>query len=386
MVKIEIPENIKLKYPVSVKTTHTSRFVLCNWLLISILTFGLSSCVKDDDSEDTDGGAWGEAVDIPGISTTVPGESVTGFRTTNNGVYVEVLKADVKYIYRLKMADGSPQWTFHEPTDLYFCWHPTNMLSESPDGFSIFFKTIDKHGQVNINTGLPSLMEEESPEGATEMLIDNSSGAYTWAFFGSTVKIQDNNNIGEFTTICTLPESITFAEADPYDAVVYAAAGSRLYRITVNGDIRTFDVGSYADGSIFQSSISKVRFPHDELHKDVYFKYQNKVFRIMDGTSLALFHTIDFGTDYLFGGDFCVDQTFMYATDGIKKHLYLLSEESLLPPAPATFNQNVLLEHYTNTNAFKLGPLEVSTNPTDRYIYAASGAGGGQVFKFPKNP
>lgn len=363
------------------------KFKFTHMIWPSLLMFGLvvNGCSNEPDNT-TPPGTWGAFIEIPGVGPNVPGDAVSDLKVTNAGVYIEVDKASSEnpWIYRLY---GANSWTMHEQPQLYFDWEPTSYTNETSDGFSIFFSSVDKHGLVNINTGLPALIEENHPDGfnaLNEMLIDNSSGAYKWAFFGSVVKIQDNTDVGVFNPICTLPEGgIIFAEADPYDAVVWASGGTALYRITINGDVTVFDVSSYTDPDQITQSIAKIRFPYDPLHKDVYFNYQNKVFKIEDGTTMSLFYTIDNGSNFL-GGDFAVDRTHLYATDGTKKHLQLLTETSFVPPQPTTSNQTILMDYITKLTALEVGPIEVSTNPNDDYIYVLYG-GNKKLLKLPKS-
>lgn len=371
-----------MKNKISFYLRHLSNGIVFTATISGLLWF--TGCGSSDDS--TPPGSWGEYIDIPGISANVPGDGASELKVTNEGVYMRVNKASTEnpWIYRYYGADN---WTFHEQPQLYFDWEPSSYTNETLDGFSIFFSSIDKNGYVNINTGLPALLEENHPAGfnsLNKMLVDNSSGAYKWAFFGSEVKIQDNSNLGTFNTICTLPNpgGITIAEADPYDAVVWAAAGKVIYKITVNGDITAFDVSSYDDPNQF-SGIAKIRFPYDEAHKDVYFRFQNLVFKIDNGTSLSLFYTIDNGSNFL-GGDFTVDGAYMYASDGTKKHLQLLTETSFVPPQPVTSDQAILMDYITKTTAVQLGPLEVSTDPIDNHIYVIYG-GYRKLLKIPKS-
>jgi hypothetical protein len=349
---------------------------IIHYLLLILIVVTINGCSKEDDvtPPQNTSGSWGEVIPIPGISEGVAGDGVRELKTSNEGIYMEVSMASSPndWIYRLN-GFTLPTWIKHEEPDNYFDWDPSNETTESADDFAIFFSTIDKNGYVNINTGLPALMEENHPSGFSalnEMLVDNSSGAYKWAFFGSVVKIQDNTNIGAYDSICTVPNpgGINFAEADPYDAIVWAASGMQLYKITVNGAVTSFDVSSYDDPTFMISSIEKIRFPYDVLHKDVYFRFQNKVFKITDGNSLSLFYTINNESNFL-GGDFCVDNTFMYATDGTKKHLQLLNETNIIPPTPNTTDQQVLLDYVSNVSSFKTGPIEVLKNSTDNYIY-----------------
>jgi hypothetical protein len=349
------------------------RMSFYNFLFLALtigLINGCSSSESSSESNSTSG--FGEVIPIPGISEGVAGDSAFELKTTNEGVYMEISMASSPnyWIYRLNgFAVGT--WTKHEQPNIYSDWEPSNENSENANDFAVFFRTSNKNGFVNINTGLPALLEENNPTfSINEMLNDNSPANNKWAFSGSVVKIKQNNNSGLYNNICTLPSSggILFAEADPTDAVVWAAGNTTLYKITVNGTVTSFDVSSYNDPTFTFSRIEKIRFPYDVLHKDVYFRFQNKVFKVKDGNTLSLFYTINNESNFL-GGDFCVDNTFMYATDGTKKHLQLLNETNIIPPMPDTMDQQILLDYVSNVSSFKVGPIEVLKNSTDNYIY-----------------
>lgn len=341
-------------------------------LLIGCSSDDSSDSSSDDSSDSNSTSRFGEVIAIPGITAGVAGDAASELKTSNEGVYMRVSMASSPnyWIYRLN-GFAVPTWTKHEEIGIYQDWEPSNENSEGADDFAIFFRTVNKNGLVNINTGLPALQEENNPGfSINEMLYDNSPGNYKWVFSGSQVKIKQNNSSGQYNTICTLPSGgILFAEADPTDAVVWAAGPKTIYKITVNGAVTPFDVSSYYDPSfVYSSSIAKIRFPYDVLHKDVYFRFQNKVFKITDGNSLSLFYTIT-PENMMLSGDFCVDNTFMYATDGTKKHLQLLNETNIIPPTPNTTDQQVFLDYLTNVTSFKVGPIEVLKNSTDNYIY-----------------
>ena len=356
-------------------------------MLVTVILL-INSCTKKDDEDLSPAEPWGEFITIPGISEGVAGDNASELKSSNEGLYMRIDKASTAnpWIYRLQNGGPSPDWYFHEEPDLYFDWEPAIENTENPGDFSIFFTTITKNGYVNINTGLPALQEENNPAGwspLNEMLVDNSFLAKKWAFFGSDLRLQDNTNLGLYTSICSIPNQggILFAEADPYDAVIWAASSNVLYKITASGTITSFDVSSFDDPSMLFHTIEKIRFPYDPLHKDVYFRYQNKVFKIEDGTSGTLFYTIDHGANFL-GGDFCVDRTYMYATDGTKKHQQLLTETNIIPPQPNTSDQALLLDYVYQTSAFGTGPIEVSKDPLDQYIYAIYNV---RLLKVPKS-
>lgn len=364
----------------NLKNVSLTKILLCTAVLALF-----TGCFKKDretpepePAPETNSGSFGQLIPIPNL-VEGSGDYALDLKTSNEAVYMTIDKSSTNWVYRRQNGGTSTgSWMYHQQPDLYFDWEPCNEKSENPDDFAIYFQTINMNGYVNINTGLPALMQESNPNfgGSSftgEMLYDNSPGAYKWAFSGSNVYVKQNNSSGLWDLKCTLPTSggINFAEADPNDAVVWAAAGPILYKITVNGAITSFNVSGYNDPNFFTSSIAKIRFSLDALHEDVYFRYQNKVFKVSNGTSLSLFYTINNGSNFL-GGDFAVDASHMYATDGTKKDLNLLTQTNIIPAAPQIDpdNQQVYMDYLSQVNAFNLGPIEVSKNPTDNYIYA----------------
>lgn len=363
---------------------NKSRFICTAMFAFSSLLY---SCTPKDNATPTPSNPnnnnntkFGEIIDIPGITQGVAGDGALDLKTTNEGLYMQVTKSSSgnNWIYRLQKGGSSTSdWTMHEQQATYFDWEPQKYNSEAAREFSIFFQTLSKNGYISINSNVPHTLENDNPNGSHsgELLYDNSPGAYQYAFVGSSVRVKQNNNLNKWDEICVLPTSggINFAEAEPsgWDAAVWAAAGSRIYRITVNGNYTYFDVSSYANPDIVSSTIHKIRFSYDPLHKDVYFNCWNKVFKITDGKTLSLFYTIDNGANFL-GGDFAIDNTYMYATDGTKKHLSLLTETNIIPASPPSTDYEEMLNHQTMVSAFQVGPIEVLKDPTDGYIYTIS--------------
>lgn len=367
---------------------------------LSIFLFSIFfySCGGSDDSgngggnnngwENIGSSAFGKFIQIPDISSIDGTGSALELKTTNEGLYMHVSKYadDTDWIYRLQQGGPSPSWIFHEQPDLYFGWEPTTPETELQDTFAIFFHTFYTNGYVNINTGLPSLLEDDNGPDVTDglpLLVDNSPGAYKWHFDGSQVKIKQNNSSNNYDIICTLPPGgINFAEADPRDAVVWAAAGANLYKITVNGQVTTFDVSSYNDPSFSFNFIEKIRFNYDVLHEDIYFRYQNKIFKVANGTTLSLFNTIDNGANFL-GGDFCLDNSFLYTTDGSKVNLQSLAVTNIIPDTPNSTNQQVLIDYFTQVGAFKTGQIETSKDPLNSNLYIL--CNGDKILVVPKS-
>lgn len=354
-------------------------------LSLFFVLISLSSCSSDDGGSSNNnnnngwenpGDAFGKFIEIPDIDSQAGTGAAIDLKTTNEGLYMHVSKYtdDTDWIYRLQQGGASPSWIFHQQPELFFDWAPGRPVSENENFFSIFFHTLYTNGWVSINTGLPALLEEDNPSGSTGiMLVDNSSGAYKWLFQGSTVKIQQNNDTGIFDVICTLPTvgGINFAEADPFDSIVWAAAGNILYKITSSGQITSFNVASFNDPSFPLSSIQKIRFSYDPSHKDVYFRCQNKIFKVADGNTLSLFNTIE-DANFL-GGDFCLDNNYLYTSNGTKKSLYTSSVTNIIPDAPNTTNQQVLMDYYTQVSAFQSGQIETSKDPLNGNLYVLTG-------------
>lgn len=350
------------------------KHTLIGGLVLSFMT--LLSCGGSDDGGDggggstetapwlNDGGAWGSVIDYPngrnGIHLTM--------KTTNEGLYVESLDGDTNYIDRLQFGGPSPEWSEWAFGDGINGYYPVKENSEQPSEFAIYFYNIHQHGFISMNSDVPAELLEDIPyeigqwNPADIMAVDNSEQAYTWAFWGSEVRVKGADQ--SYETIATLPtDGVNFVEPDPDSAVMWVTSGSRLFRLTVNGDYDEYDVSAYHNPDIFLSSIEKVRFSGD----DVYFRCQNNVFRIKGGT-LSLFYEIDNGANFM-GGDFAVDNHYMYATDGVRKQLSNGSESHIVPDMPNTTDQEVLMEYFTNTSAFASGQIETSKNATSGYLY-----------------
>ncbi len=353
----------------------------------SILRIGLSlfaaaiivSCGGNDDGENNggnngggwqnDGGAWGTMVGIPGGSN---GIHLT-MHTSNEGIYMitEDFNTDISSVYRLQIGGPSAVWNHYDFPDGVYYYFPTKENTESTDEFAIYYHNLNKHGYISMNSDVPANLESDVPLHMnyiepTHMAVDNSSQAYTWAFYGGLVKV--NPGTGNFEEISDLPTNgINFVAPDPDEAVMWVAAGTKLFRLTVNGDYTMFDVNSFSNPDIFITSIEKIRFSGN----DVYFRAQNNVFKITGGTSLSLFYQIDNGANFL-GGDFAVDNNYLYATDGIRKQLSLGTESSFIPEMPSS-NQQQLLEYITNKSHFQSSQIEVSKEATGGYIYSLAG-------------
>lgn len=362
------------------------------FIAVSLVLLTLSACGGDDGGSNNggnggggwqeDGGAWGTMVEIPDGNT---GVHLT-MRTSNEGVYMTTLdaNADIQSVYRLQMGGPSPDWNHWDfSDDSVVSFFPAKANTENPDEFAIHYSGVYKFGFISMNSDVPAELLSDIPyevgqwNAAQYVVVDNSSQAYTWAFWGSEVRVNSGN--GQFETIADLPTNgINFVQPDPDDAVMWVASGTSLFRLTVNGDYTEFDVSDYTNPDMFIDSIEKVRFSGN----DVYFRAQNNVFKLANGNTLSLFYQIDNGANFM-GGDFAVDNTYMYATDGIRKKLSGGNETNIIPEMPTTSDQQVLMDYFTNTTAYQTGQLEVSTNATSGYIYCLAND---KVLIVPKNP
>ncbi|MNR21560.1 hypothetical protein D3C85_1384690 [compost metagenome] len=71
-----------------------------------------------------------------------------------------------------------------------------------------------------------------------------------------------------------------------------------------------------------------------------------------------------------------MDNDYLFATDGTRKELTgFYKEVNIIPEQPNTANQEILLDYIEKVTFFKIGELETSTNPSDKYIYVLGGNG-----------
>jgi hypothetical protein len=343
---------------------------------------------------------WGEYITIPNLDGIT--NYVSDLKTTNEGIYMKLEKwkggstlADFeKWIYRLQNGGPTASWIKHkkekQALSLYssssiYGWEPTSLTNENENQFGIFYTDEWNNGSISINSNFPSIYEEPNPSEFSyligKILIDHSTYRSKWASFEdynstTAIKIQSKNisTPSLYNKICTLPinaNSISALESDPYDAIVWLGSGTKLYKITVSGEITTFDVSSYVTSST-NPYIKKIRFSYDPLHKDIYFLCDKKVFKINDGTTLSLFYTINNGNDFAIGSGY------MYAGDGVKKHLALLKETNII----SAVLQDIDPEINAKKGSFAEGQMEVSKDPLDPYIYILCN---NKILKVPKS-
>ena len=333
---------------------------------------------------------WGEYITIPDLDGKT--NYVSDLKTTNQGIYMKLEKwkggftlADYEtWIYRLQNGGPTPSWIKHKKEKQVLSryssstisgWEPTSLNNENENQFGIFYTDEWNNGTISINSDLPNIYEEGNPSeffDADDMLIDYSPNKNKWAFFKALKEIKIQSNLRVYNKICTMPSgSYSALESDPYDAKVWLASGTKLYKITASGEITTYDVSAYVTSST-NPYIKKIRFSYDPLHKDIYFLCDNKVFKVQDGTTLSLFYIINNGND------FAIDSNYMYAGDGVKKDLALLKETNII----SAVLQDIDPEINAKKSTFSVGQMEVSKDPLDAYIYILSGD---RILKVPKS-
>jgi hypothetical protein len=167
-------------------------------------------------------------------------------------------------------------------------------------------------------------------------------------------------------------------EPSPEDAVVWMASGASLFKVTASGNVTEFDVSSYHNPDYFLTSINKVRFSED----DVIFNCEDKIFKISNGNTMSLHYTF---TEYLgmgLGPDFAVDGSYIYTSQGdVVRKSDGDVVANIIPEAPAPTDYDKYMEYLTNVNNFKVGRMEVSTDPLNNSIYVLASD---QILVVPK--
>lgn len=140
----------------------------------------------------------------------------------------------------------------------------------------------------------------------------------------------------------------------------------KLYIINPNGQVITKDLSAYYD-----SSLSTYDFKNKfrSTNTGVYFQFQDKVLKLVGDENLTLFYKIKYSAGGPQLGDFCVDNNYLFATDGTRKELNGGKEVNIIPNQPNTTNPETLVDFIEKTTHFKTGELETSTNLNDKYIY-----------------
>ncbi len=379
--------------------------VLKAFVLSSVLF--IASCSKED-KEITDNDPisshFGEFVEIPDFdeSTNVSSELLA----TDQGLYITIGNTndvdDWIYRYDLEQEDilnGSWEKVQYNPTsdlDFMSTKTPLNWNSEIVSEHEIFV-TPDFYAfetpvfrTINMANG-STIKEEDAPihyfyyaHGGTydsHGTILKDDYGQTWAVFkGGTVSDADLHVVKmrygnlAFDSVCSITaEGYLYYTPSMISSNLYALSYNeqKLFIIKPDGQIITKDLSTYYDSDLaIYDFKNKFRYSNT----GVYFQFQDKVLKLVGDDNLTLFYTIQYVPGGAQLGDFCVDNDYLFATDGTRKELTgFYSEINIIPNQPTTANQDILLEYIEKTTHFKIGELETSTNINDKYIYVLTG-------------
>ncbi|CAM3505536.1 hypothetical protein FSS13T_10040 [Flavobacterium saliperosum S13] len=366
-------------------------------ILGSLFSFG--SCSKDDEIKNSDpiSSRFGEFVNIPNFDESI--NISTDFLATDSGLYMTVgnLNDGDDWIYRYNLEqenilNGSWETVQYNTTsgnDYLADKTPLHWNSELLSEHEIFIAGIFNafetpvYKTLNMSSG-NTISQENAPIHNFNPSDMNSHGSILkddlgqdWAVFrGGTVS---NSNLHvvkirygnlPFETVCSLTaEGSLYYSTSQVSSNLYALSyqEKKLFIIKPSGQVTTKDLSTYYDSSLsIYGYKNKFRFSNT----GVYFQFQDKVLKLVNDENLTLFYTIQYEA---FGeqlGDFCVDNDYLFATDGTRKELTgFYSEINIIPSPPNPAYQELLLDHITKTSFFKTGYLETSTDPNDKYIY-----------------
>lgn len=364
--------------------------------------FFLGSCSKDDDGvtdSDPISSRFGEFITLPDFDPNV--QISSEMLASDEGLYMTVGNTnnvdDWIYRYDLKQEEilkGTWQKIRYNPTtavDFVEEKTPVNPNSEKVSEHEIFITptfykfTTPVFRTMNMASG-STVKDENAPAhdfsyqtGGTYKSFGNivrDDFGQTWAVFkGETVsdanlhvvKLRYGNLA--FNTVCTInAKGILYYSTSTVSSDLYALSygEQKLFIIKPNGQVITKDLSPYYDASLSTYSF-KNKFRSN--NSGIYFQFQEKVLKLW-GDNLSLFYTIKaiVGGPQL--GDFCVDNDYLFASDGTRKELTgTFKTVNIIPEMPKTSNPAILLEHTERTTFFKVGELETSANPSDKYIY-----------------
>ncbi len=371
----------------------------CVMLLIGLAVFSSCSSVTDSDPISSN---FGEFVMVPNFDAT--NAISTNLVATNTGLYLTVdniNQAGDERICRYDLNQNSilsGTWQqVNNPSpgnDPFQYYTPINYFSEATSNHDLFITPVyyafqtPVYQTINMATG-NVLAEEDAPTHDFNPSNMNSFGTIIkddtgqdWAVFRGGLVSNSNQHIikyrtsgGTFNQVgsITAQGSLYFtASLISTDLLALSYQEKKLFIIKPSGQIVTINLSNYYDGSLAGLDY-KTKFRFSTY--GTFFIFQNKVIKVDGNQTATVFHTIDITSSPL-GGDFCVDNEYLFATDGIRKELGGFNVEvNIIPNIPSTNNQEIILEYIDKTNFFKIGSLETSTNPADKYIYVLGGDG-----------
>lgn len=379
-------------------------------ILGSILILGSCSKKKDEIGDvNPISSRFGEFVELPNFDKNT--NTATELLATDRGLYMTVgsINNVDDWIYRYDLVQdnilkGNWQKIQYNPTsglDFVNDKTPLHYNSETVSEHEIFITpefyafSTPVFRTLNMASG-NTVSQENAPKhdfysadmGSNGKIIKDDFGQ-DWAVFqGGTVSNNNQHVIKirygnlPFNTVCTITATGNMLySASLLSSNLYALSyqEKKLFIINPNGQVITKDLSAYYD-----SSLSTYDFKNKfrSASTGIYFQFQDKVLKLVDA-NLTLFYKIKYSGGGQQLGDFCVDNNYLFATDGTRKELNGGKEINIIPNQPTTSNQEILRDYIEKTTHFKVGELETSTNINDKYIYVLGG--NGKILVISKN-
>lgn len=389
------------------KTTFFNT-VLKTIMFSSLLIIGsCSSNNNEDEVTDNDpiSSHFGEFVKIPDFNES--NNISTDLLATDRGLYITVgnLNDVDEWIYRYDLdqnniLNGSWQKVQYEQTtetDFINRITPLYWNSESVSEHEIFiapdfiaFKT-PVFRTLNLASG-NTVSQEDAPKHDFSYVGGGTYESYgniikddfgqDWAVFRGETVSDDNLHVVKmrygklpFNIICSITaegELLYSTSISSTNLYALSYQEKKLYIIKSNGEVITKDLSAYYDSNL---SIYDFKNKFRTSSTGIYFQFQDKVLKLVD-ENLSLFYKIQYIGGGAQLGDFCVDNDYLFATDGTRKELTgFYQEVNIIPQQPSTANQEIMLDYIEKVNFFKAGELETSTNINDKYIYVLGANG-----------
>lgn len=372
--------------------------------LLLMTTLFVTSCKEDVVDVDPISSRFGEYVDIP---NHIPSSHVAyNFLATDNGLYFGMSTIDddkgEESVYRYTLVQSDilkGKWISYKHYSYFDYFMPLNKKSELHGNQEVMIYPSDTPGKipvfkiVNMLSG-KVIQEIEAPwhqflapDGGKYRnygeIIKDGKGA-EWALFQSDYMTDDKNvhiikrkvgNSYDQVSRIVAKGELLYAAANNEGLYAISPTDKKLFVINPESGHTTYDLSEYYDAQwdLYSYKI-KFRFSNNAT----FFQYQNKVLKLNEGNkTLSLFYTIKAVYGGVQAGDFCVDNDYLFTTDGTRKELNGFHKEvNIIPPPPKTTNQEIFMEHMDRTTVFQAGELETSTNPDDKYIYVLDGVKG----------
>jgi len=380
----------------------------------------LSSCTKDKVKDSNPiSSHFGEYID--GNFNASEGDFAHDFKATDNGLYMVVSntqKATDDFIYRYELPiNGSVlegSWSNYRfnltaEEDYFSDYTPMYMQSEKFGQKEVFIRPLYHafetpvyrtasmiSGNMIKETAAPTHKFTYATGGSynsfANQIFRNSSGGADWVCFqGETVSDNDLHVIkkryGNLTPefVCNIKANGEMLYSKGVNENLYALSPTdkKLFVIKTNNEVKTYNLGNYYDPNL---AVYNYKNKFRSSNTGVYFQVQNKVLKLDEGNGVvSLFYTIQANGGGAELGDFCVDNDYLFATDGTRKELAGFNKEiNIIPSRPNTSNQDIVLDYISKITSFKNGEMETFTNPEDKYIYILDGLLG-KVLVISKN-